>query len=97
MGQVGFAGSTELGDYCVIASQSGIAGHLKLGPQATVGAKSGVMRDVAPKETVLGIPAMPDKQAKRQWIAVQKLPELMLRMRELEKQVAELRARQAVQ
>ena len=41
------------------------------------------MRDVAPKETVLGIPAMPDKQAKRQWIAVQKLPEVMLRLREL--------------
>jgi UDP-3-O-[3-hydroxymyristoyl] glucosamine N-acyltransferase len=92
MGQVGFAGSTRLGDYCVIASQSGIAGHLKLGPQATVGAKSGVMRDVAPQETVLGIPAMPDKQAKRQWIAVQKLPELVLRMRELEKKVAELQA-----
>jgi len=96
MGQVGFAGSTELGDYCVIASQSGIAGHLKLGAQSIVAAKSGVMRDVAPKETVLGIPAMPDKQAKRQWIAVQKLPELMLRLRALEKQVAELQAAQAV-
>ena len=95
MGQAGFAGSTQLGDYCVIASQSGIAGHLKLGPQSMVGAKSGVMRDVAAKETVLGIPAMPDKQAKRQWIAVQKLPELMLRMRELEKQVAELRGARA--
>jgi UDP-3-O-[3-hydroxymyristoyl] glucosamine N-acyltransferase len=92
MGQVGFAGSTELKDYCVIASQSGIAGHLKLGPQATVGAKSGVMRDVAPKETVLGIPAMPDKQAKRQWIAVQKLPEVMVRLRALEKEVADLQA-----
>jgi len=96
MGQVGFAGSTQLGDYCVIASQSGIAGHLKLGAQSIVAAKSGVMRDVAPKETVLGIPAMPDKQAKRQWIAVQKLPELMLRLRALEKQVAELQAAQAV-
>lgn len=92
MGQVGFAGSTKLGDYCVIASQSGIAGHLKLGPQATVGAKSGVMRDVGPKETVLGMPAMPDKQAKRQWIAVQRLPEMMLQIRALEKQVAELKA-----
>src|SRR4029079_5123594 len=28
MGQVGFAGSTCLGDYVVVASQSGIAGHL---------------------------------------------------------------------
>ena len=93
MGQVGFAGSTQLADYCVIASQSGIAGHLKLGPQATVGAKSGVMRDVGPKETVLGIPAMPDKQTKRQWIALQQLPEMIRRMRQLEKQVEELQAK----
>jgi UDP-3-O-[3-hydroxymyristoyl] glucosamine N-acyltransferase len=90
MGQVGFAGSTRLGDYCVIASQSGIAGHLKLGHQATVGAKSGVMRDIPDKGTVLGIPAAPDKQAKRQMIAVQQLPELIRRVRELEKQVAGL-------
>ncbi len=93
MGQVGFAGSTHLGDYCVIASQSGIAGHLKLGHQATVGAKSGVMRDIPDKGTVLGIPAAPDKQAKRQLIAIQHLPELLHRTRELEKQVAELMAR----
>jgi UDP-3-O-[3-hydroxymyristoyl] glucosamine N-acyltransferase len=93
MGQVGFAGSTRLGDYCVIASQSGVAGHLKLGNQATVGAKSGVMRDIPDRGTVLGIPAMPDKQAKRQWIGVQQLPEMIRRMRELEKQVKELAAR----
>jgi len=93
MGQVGFAGSTQLGDYCVIASQSGIAGHLKLGVQATVGAKSGVMRDVPDKGVVLGIPAAPDKQTKRQWIAQQQLPDMIHRLRELEKQVAELQAR----
>ena len=91
MGQSGFAGSTQLGDYCVIASQSGIAGHLKLGNQATVGAKSGVMRDIPDKGTVLGIPAAPDKQAKRQMIALTQLPELIRRMRDLEKQVEELK------
>jgi len=91
MGQVGFAGSTRLGDYCVIASQSGIAGHLKLGNQATVGAKSGVMRDIPDRGTVLGIPAAPDRQAKRQMIAVQQLPELIRRMRELENQVEQLK------
>lgn len=93
MGQCGFAGSTQFGDYCVIASQSGVSGHLKIGRQVTVGAKSGVIQDVADKETVLGYPAVPDKQAKRQWIGIQKLPEIILRMRELEKQVAELTAR----
>jgi UDP-3-O-[3-hydroxymyristoyl] glucosamine N-acyltransferase len=76
----------------VIASQSGIAGHLKLGRQATVGAKSGVMRDIPDGQTVLGIPAMPDRQTKRQWVAVQQLPEMTRRLRELEQQVQELRA-----
>lgn len=93
MGQCGFAGSTEVGDYCVIASQSGVSGHLKIGRQVTIGAKSGVIQDVAEKETVLGYPAVPDKQAKRQWIGIQKLPGIILRMRELEKQVADLTAR----
>jgi len=93
MGQVGFAGSTHLGDYVVVASQSGIAGHLKLGNQVTIGAKSGVMRDIPDGGTVLGYPAMPDKQAKRQIVAVQHLPELIQRLRELEKQVEQLRAK----
>ncbi len=90
MGQVGFAGSTHLGDYSVVASQSGIAGHLKLGNQSTIGAKSGVMRDIPAGSTVLGIPALPDKQTKRQWIAAQQLPETIRRLRDLEKQVAQL-------
>ena len=78
-----------------VASQSGIAGHLKLGNQATVGAKSGVMRDVPDGGTVLGIPAAPEKQAKRQMIAVTQLPELIRRVRKLEKQVEQLNARSA--
>ena len=90
MGQAGIAGSTRLGDYAVVASQAGIAGHLQLGRQAMVGAKSGVMRDIPDGGKVLGIPAMPDKQAKRQMIAVQQLPDLIRRLRDLEKQVEQL-------
>jgi UDP-3-O-[3-hydroxymyristoyl] glucosamine N-acyltransferase len=90
MGQVGFAGSVQMGDYAVIASQSGVADHLTLGKQSIVGAKSGVMRDVPDGALVLGVPAIPDKQAKRQFIAIQQLPELIRRTRELEKQVAAL-------
>ena len=92
MGQAGFAGSTQLGDYVVVASQSGIADHLKLGHQAMVGAKSGVMRDVPDGGRVLGIPAAPDRQAKRQIIAMQHLPEMLQRLRLLEKQVQDLAA-----
>jgi len=87
MGQVGFAGSTQLSDYVIIASQSGIAGHLKIGPQAMIGAKSGVMRDIPAGGVVLGYPAAPDKQAKRQWIAAAQLPDALKRLKALEKQV----------
>ena len=95
MGQVGFGGSTCLGDYVVVASQSGIADHLKVGNQAMIGAKSGVMRDIPDAGRVLGIPAAPGGQAKRQMIAMQHLPELLHRMRDLEKQVEQLAARSA--
>lgn len=93
MGQVGFAGSTRLGDYVVVASQTGIADHLKLGNQVVVGAKSGVMRDVADGGRVLGIPAAPDRQAKRQIIALQQLPDLIHRLRDLEKEVEQLKGK----
>jgi UDP-3-O-[3-hydroxymyristoyl] glucosamine N-acyltransferase len=93
MGQVGFAGSSHLGNYCVVASQSGIAGHLKIGTQAVIGAKSGVMRDVPDGARVLGIPAAPDRQAKRQMIAVQQLPDLIHRVRELEQEIEQIRAK----
>jgi UDP-3-O-[3-hydroxymyristoyl] glucosamine N-acyltransferase len=90
MGQCGFAGSTTFGNYCVIASQTGVTGHLTIGNQVTVGGKSGVTRDLADGQTVLGYPAVPEKKAKRQWVALQQLPELLCRVRELEKRVTEL-------
>lgn len=95
-GQVGFAGSTRTGDYVVIAAQSGIADHLTIGNQVTIGGKSGVMRDIPDGAKVLGIPAVPDKQAKRQMIALQQLPELIRRTRELEKEVEQLKAKAGI-
>jgi UDP-3-O-[3-hydroxymyristoyl] glucosamine N-acyltransferase len=91
MGQAGIAGSTQLGDYCVIGAQAGILGHLKFGQASMVGGKSGVTRDIPDGQAVLGYPAAPEKQAKRQWAAMQRLPELARRVRDLEKQLEQLR------
>jgi UDP-3-O-[3-hydroxymyristoyl] glucosamine N-acyltransferase len=90
MAQVGFAGSVRLGDYCVVAGQVGVADHAKLGNQAMVGAQAGVLRDVPDGAKVWGTPAFPEKDRKRQIIAVTQLPELIRRVRELEKQVEQL-------
>jgi UDP-3-O-[3-hydroxymyristoyl] glucosamine N-acyltransferase len=85
--QSGIAGSTKLGSYVVLGGQVGVAGHLKLGNRVSVGAQSGVMNSIPDGEKWLGAPAQPDRQTKRQMIALQQLPELLRRVSELEKQV----------
>jgi UDP-3-O-[3-hydroxymyristoyl] glucosamine N-acyltransferase len=86
-GQTGIAGSTQIGNYTILASQTGIAGHLKIGNQVTIAAKSGVMHDIPDGEKWLGMPAQPDRQAKRQVIAIQMLPDLIKRVNALEKKL----------
>ncbi|MEI9961016.1 MAG: hypothetical protein WDM76_07735 [Limisphaerales bacterium] len=85
--QAGIAGSSKLGNYVVLAGQVGIAGHLKIGNQVTVAAQSGVMHDIPDGEKWFGYPAQPDKDIKRQIIALRKLPELLKRITELEKKL----------
>jgi UDP-3-O-[3-hydroxymyristoyl] glucosamine N-acyltransferase len=83
--QTGIAGSTRLGNHVTLAGQSGIAGHLKIGNQAIVSAQSGVMHDIPDGEKWLGTPAQADRQIKRQWVALQHLPELLRRVAKLER------------
>jgi UDP-3-O-[3-hydroxymyristoyl] glucosamine N-acyltransferase len=85
--QVGVAGSTKIGHYTTLAGQAGITGHLKIGNKVIIAAQSGVIHDVPDGAKWLGSPAQPDRQAKRQMIALQRLPELMRRVSELEKRV----------
>jgi UDP-3-O-[3-hydroxymyristoyl] glucosamine N-acyltransferase len=85
--QVGIAGSAKLGSYCVLAGQVGIAGHLKIGNKVTVGSKAGVMHNIPDGEMWLGIPAQPDKQAKRIMIAMQRLPDLFKKIAAWEKKL----------
>ena len=83
--QVGIAGSTKVGSNTTLAGQVGLAGHLKIGSNVVVAAQSGVMHNIPDGGKWLGAPAQPDRQAKRQMIAIQHLPELLRRVAELEK------------
>jgi UDP-3-O-[3-hydroxymyristoyl] glucosamine N-acyltransferase len=85
--QVGIAGSTKLGSYVILAGQVGVAGHLKIGNRVSVGAQSGIMHNIPDGEKWIWTPAQPDRQAKRQMIALQQLPELLRRVHELEKKL----------
>jgi UDP-3-O-[3-hydroxymyristoyl] glucosamine N-acyltransferase len=90
-GQAGLAGSTEVQDYAVLGANAGVADHVVIGTGAKVGAKSGVAQDVAPHTEVFGYPASERRAAWRQIAAQRKLPEIIERLRALEKQVVELR------
>jgi UDP-3-O-[3-hydroxymyristoyl] glucosamine N-acyltransferase len=87
--QTGLAGSTRLGNYVILAGQVGVAGHLKIGNRVSVAAQSGVMHNIPDGEKWFGSPAMPDRKMKRQIIATQQLPDLIRRVAELERKLAQ--------
>jgi UDP-3-O-[3-hydroxymyristoyl] glucosamine N-acyltransferase len=91
-GLVGMAGSTMVGDYVTIAGQAGIAGHLTIGDKSIIMAQAGVTKDVPPGSFMLGSPAVPHSKFKRVNAATQHLPDLVEKLRELEQQLAEMRA-----
>ncbi|MGD8453680.1 MAG: UDP-3-O-(3-hydroxymyristoyl)glucosamine N-acyltransferase [Phycisphaerae bacterium] len=91
--QVGLAGSVNVGDHVTMAGQAGVVGHIRIGDKATVGAKAGVINNIPDGETVLGQPAIPIRDMKRQVAYLMRLPETNETIKRLEKELAELRAR----
>jgi UDP-3-O-[3-hydroxymyristoyl] glucosamine N-acyltransferase len=85
--QAGISGSTKVGDGAVLGGQSGFQGHIEVGAGARIGAQAGVTASVAPGETVSGYPARPHREALRVQAATFRLPELMRRVKELERAV----------
>ncbi|HET7232251.1 MAG TPA: UDP-3-O-(3-hydroxymyristoyl)glucosamine N-acyltransferase [Longimicrobium sp.] len=85
--QAGISGSTRIGDGAVLGGQSGFQGHITVGAGARVGAQAGVTASVAPGETVSGYPARPHREALKAQAALFRLPELVKRIREIERAV----------
>jgi UDP-3-O-[3-hydroxymyristoyl] glucosamine N-acyltransferase len=91
VGLVGVAGSVTVGRHVTLAGQVGVAGHLAIGDHARVGAQSGISGSIEPSAEVLGSPAIPISEAKRSFHLVRKLPDWVKRIKELEREVRELR------
>lgn len=88
--QVGLAGSVNVGRHVTIAGQAGVVGHLTIGDNANIFAQAGVNSSVKPGEKVLGSPAVPVEEARRQMISVQRLPAMKRQMREMTRQLEAL-------
>ena len=88
---VGLAGSVHTGDYVSMGGQVGVAGHLKIGDRAQIAAQSGVMMDVPADASVGGTPAHPLSDAKRVALHAMRLPDLVARLRKLERELERLK------
>ncbi|MBT8046031.1 MAG: hypothetical protein KJN67_02580, partial [Pontiella sp.] len=74
----------------ILAGQAGLAGHLEVGDGAIVGAQAGVMKDVPPKDFVMGSPAMSHLQTKKLIANMVTLPKLKEKVKQLEEAVGKL-------
>ncbi len=72
-GQAGVAGSAVIGDFVQIGGAVAVKDHVTVGDGARVAGRAGVMRDVAAKESVAGIPAVPVREWHRQTLAIEKM------------------------
>lgn len=93
VGLVGVAGSVTIGRHVMFAGQVGVAGHIQIGDGASVGAQAGIAGNVEPNATVFGSPAISAETARRSMAVIPKLPEWTRRIRDLEREVSELRAK----
>jgi UDP-3-O-[3-hydroxymyristoyl] glucosamine N-acyltransferase len=83
---VGIAGSAQIEDYVVIAAQAGVAGHITVGAGCILGARCGVTKSLPAKSgSYMGFPAAPASEERRRIAAGRQIPELLSRVRKLEK------------
>jgi len=92
-GQVGLAGSTKIGSNCIFAGQVGTAGHLTVGDGTVITAQSGIPNDVPAHSLYSGYPAVANREWLKAMAALNRLPELQKRLRELKAEVEDLKDR----
>jgi UDP-3-O-[3-hydroxymyristoyl] glucosamine N-acyltransferase len=90
--QSGISGSSRLGAGVQIGGQTGVVGHLEIGDGARIGAGSGVAGDVPAGATRSGMPVFDHGGWRRSVAAFPRLPDLLKRVRALERQIAQLKA-----
>ena len=90
-GMVGIAGSAVLEDHVQVGASAGIKGHTTIGHGATVAARGGVVRSVEPGAIVSGFPAIDHQEERRVLVAQRRVPELIRRIRVLERALEALK------
>ncbi|QXV66227.1 UDP-3-O-(3-hydroxymyristoyl)glucosamine N-acyltransferase [Mucilaginibacter sp. 21P] len=90
--QSGISGSTKIGSRVVIGGQVGFAGHLNIADGSQFGAQTGINHTIKEENKQWGgSPHLPYKDYLRAHVNIRRLPDLELRVRELEKMIKDLK------
>ena len=89
--QVGVAGSTKIGAWCMCGGQAGFAGHITVGDKTFVGAQCGVNSSVKGNESLIGSPAQEPKGFFKSSVLFRKLPDIYRQLNDLQKEVERLK------
>lgn len=89
--QSGLAGSVKMGSYNVLAGQVGIAGHITIGDGSIFTAQTGVARSVDDNSVLSGTPEMESGLWKKNYLLMHKFPELVKTVKQLSREVEELK------
>ena len=91
--QTGISGSTVIEDDCVIGGQVGFGDHARVLSGAVIGSKAGILPGKIVRAGVWwGVPVQPLDEYKRQNAMVKSLPRLREELKNLKKQIAEIKA-----
>ena len=86
-GQVGVSGSTKIGQWCQLGGQVGIAGHLNINDKTIIAAQAGIMADTESDKIYFGSPAREHRKQMQIEASLNKLPELLKRVKKLEQRL----------
>ncbi len=90
--QVGIAGSCNVGKRVIMAGQAGVADHVNIGDDVVVGPMAGVRTHIEAGKRMGGVPAHDYGTYMRNLSLAPKIPDLFKRVKQLEKELAALKA-----
>lgn len=88
--QVGLSGSVKIGKNVTLAGQAGVADHIRIGDNATIAAQAGVIGNVPPNRVYSGYPARPHGKQMRILALLQRLPEIVKSLEDIQKRMEKL-------
>ncbi len=90
---VGISGSTKVGERVTIAGQAGFSDHVTVCDDVVIGGQAGVLGSIDKPGAYSGMPQMPHGEWLRARAVYGKLPALLERLKQLEREVEELRSK----